>query len=86
MKTFLPFLILLSACSTVSNNPSREMTSTKRVISSAEEDFSWVEQLDFDKKTEEKYRADKDEFDFSSSDESAHALIKEIRRDCDQNR
>lgn len=77
MKKILPLLILLTACSTTTPNPSREVASSKRAISSAEEDFSWVEQLDFDKKSEEKYRADKDEFDFSSSDESAHALVKE---------
>ena len=78
MKKLLPFLILLAACSTTTpTNPSREIASSKRTISSAEEDFSWVEQLDFDKKAEEKYRADKDDFDFSSSDESAHALVKE---------
>ncbi|MBC7714330.1 MAG: tetratricopeptide repeat protein [Rhizobacter sp.] len=77
MKKLLPFLILLAACSTETTTPSREIASSQRAISSAEEDFSWVEKLDFDKKTEEKYRSDKDEFDFSSSDESAHALIKE---------
>lgn len=77
MKKILPLLILLSACSTATNYPSREIASTKRALSSSEEDFSWVEQLDFDKKSEEKYRADKDEFDFSSTDESAHALAKE---------
>ena len=73
MKKLLPLLILLSACSSNPTAPSKD----KRGISSTEEDFSWVESLDFDKKTEEKYRADKDEFDFSSSDESAHALVKE---------
>lgn len=71
MKKILPLMILLTACSTSEN------VSSKRTLSSTEEDFSWVEQLDFDKKLEEKYRADKDEFDFSSSDESAHALVKE---------
>lgn len=77
MKKLLPILLILSACSTTPENVSREIASSKRAVSSAEEDFSWVEQLDFDKKSEEKYRADKDEFDFSSSDESSHALIKE---------
>ncbi len=76
MKKLLPLLLILSACSTTSN-VSREIASSKRGVSSAEEDFSWVEQLDFDKKKEEKYDADKDEFDFSSSDESSHALVKE---------
>lgn len=70
-KLLLPLLLLvLSACSTTPENVVRKNAS-------ADEDFKWVEGLDFDKKTEEKYRADKDEFDFSSSDESSHALIKE---------
>lgn len=78
MKKLLPVLLLiLSACSTTPGNVSRDIASSKREISSAEDDFKWVEGLDFDKKKEEKYRADKDEFDFSSSDESAHALVKE---------
>ena len=78
MKKLLPFLLILTSCSSnTSTNTSREIASSKRIISSTEEDFAWVEQLDFDKKSEEKYRADKDEFDFSSSDESAHALVKE---------
>lgn len=77
MKKLLPLLLILSACSTTPDSVSRRSTSSKRAVSSTEEDYSWVEQLDFDKKTEEKYRADKDEFDFSSSDESTYALVKE---------
>ena len=77
MKKLLPILILLSACSTMPDNISREIASSKRGVSSTEEDFSWVEKLDFDKKAEEKYKADKDEFDLSSADESTHALSKE---------
>ncbi|MBC7429509.1 MAG: tetratricopeptide repeat protein [Bacteriovorax sp.] len=77
MKRLLPLIILLSACSTATNYPSREIASAKKEVSVGEDDFGWVEQLDFGKKSEEKYRADKDEFDFSSTDESAHALIKE---------
>ena len=78
MKRLLPvLLIILASCSTTHENGSRSITSTKRTVSSAEDDYSWVEQLDFDKKVEEKYKAEKDEFDFSSSDESAHALAKE---------
>lgn len=77
MKKLLPLLLILSACSSTTSNVSRDIASTKRAVSSAEEDFSWVEQLDFDKKKETKYEADKDEFDFSSSDESTYALVKE---------
>jgi tetratricopeptide (TPR) repeat protein len=77
MKKLLPILLLvLSACSTTPGNVSGDKVN-KRALSSSEDDFKWVEGLDFDKKSEEKYRADKDEFDFSSSDESAHALVKE---------
>ena len=77
MKKLLPLIVLiLASCSTTPEKASREIASSKRAVSS-EEDFSWVEQLNFDKRTEEKYRADKDEFDFSSSDESSHALLKE---------
>lgn len=78
MKKLLPvLLLLLASCSTTPGNVSRDIASVKRSVSSADDDYKWVEGLDFDKKTEEKYRADKDEFDFSSSDESSHALIKE---------
>lgn len=72
MRIILPLLLIISSCASSPTSKS----SLKRGISS-EDDYSWVEQLDFDKKTEEKYRSDKDEFDFSSSDESAHALVKE---------
>jgi Flp pilus assembly protein TadD len=79
MKKILPVLLLfLSACSTHESHVTREIASTsaaKRSVSSADDD--WVEKLDFNKKSEEKYRADNDEFNFSSSDESAHALVKE---------
>lgn len=75
MKKILPLLLILSACA---SSPTSSVMSYKlRGISSSDEDYSWVDQLNFDKRTEEKYRADKDEFDFSSSDESAHALVKE---------
>ena len=71
MKKILPMILLvLSACSTSPDNVSRNSAS-------ADEDFDWVEGLNFEKKNEERYRADKDEFNFSSSDESSYALIKE---------
>jgi tetratricopeptide (TPR) repeat protein len=78
VKKLLPVLILLSACSTNVAIPNREIASSKKEVSKAPVDeYAWVEQLDFDKKVEEKYRSDKDEFDFSSTDESAHSLVKE---------
>lgn len=74
MKKLLPLLLVLASCSTYkSEMPSRAIAAE----ASKEEDFSWVEKLDFDKKTEAKYRADKDEFNVSSSEENSHALIKE---------
>ncbi|MBY0415418.1 MAG: tetratricopeptide repeat protein [Bdellovibrionales bacterium] len=81
MKKLLPImLIILSSCASNPDYVSRDSVAKKRSSSSttaSEEDFSWVEKLDFNRKTEEKYRADTDEFDFSSTDESAHALVKE---------
>ncbi len=71
MKKLFILLVLVS-CSTERIQPARSLAAV-----STEEDFSWVEQLDFNKKSEEKYKADKDEFDFSSSSESSHVLIKE---------
>ncbi len=72
MKKILPLLLLvLSACSTSTENVARNSAS------SDDDDLKWVEGLDFNKKNEEKYRADKDEFNFSTSDESSYALIKE---------
>lgn len=71
-KIIIPLLIILSACST-----SETTKDSKRNLSSSEEEFSWIEQLDFDKKSEETYRADRDEFKLSNSDESSYALVKE---------
>ena len=73
MKKLFLVLLLASACST-------QNVSTKRTVANdpiKEEDFSWVEQLDFDKKTEEKYRSDKDVFTATSAEEANHALVKE---------
>lgn len=73
INKILPLFLILSSCAGQPSNPVRK-TAAEAI---KEEDYSWVEQLDFDKKTEEKYRADKDEFTFSSSEESSHALLKE---------
>jgi len=79
MKIIFVLLFILSACA--SNDTTKETnlrnTMSKRVVSSAEDDFTWVEQLDFDKKTEEKYQANKDGFDFSSKDTAENALLQE---------
>ncbi len=72
MKKLLPLLLLLSACA--SNSTYRKTAADEKV--KPEEDYSWVDQLNFDKKTEAKYQADKDEFNLSS-EEASHALVKE---------
>lgn len=75
MKKLLPVLLVLASCSSYqTQKPSRYVAAE---ATTKEEDFSWVEKLDFDKKTEAKYSADKDEFKVSGNEESTHALIKE---------
>jgi tetratricopeptide (TPR) repeat protein len=69
--TNLLALILLGSCA---SSNYRQSASDEKVM--PEEDYSWVEQLNFDKKSEAKYQADNDEFKLSS-EESNHALIKE---------
>jgi tetratricopeptide (TPR) repeat protein len=63
---------MLSACA--SNSNYRKSATDENV--KLEEDYSWVEQLNFDKKVETKYQADKDEFNLSTQ-EASHALVKE---------
>lgn len=79
IKLLSAILLILAACSTPETHNTREVASvsSSRAISSSDEDMNWVEKLDFNKKNEEKYKPDKDEFNFSSSDESSHALVKE---------
>lgn len=74
MKKLLPLLILLTACASSPGNVYRKSAADENA--KPEEDYGWVDQLNFDKKTETKYRADKDEFDISS-EEPGHALVKE---------
>jgi tetratricopeptide (TPR) repeat protein len=74
MKKLLPLILLLSACASSPDNNYRKGAAEENT--KAEEDYSWVDQLNFDKKTETKYQSDKDEFDISS-EESSHALVKE---------
>ncbi|RPJ77562.1 MAG: hypothetical protein EHM20_05960, partial [Alphaproteobacteria bacterium] len=74
MKILLPLLIILSACSSTPSNIYRKSAADEKV--KPEEDYSWVDQLNFDKKTEMKYEANKDEFNISS-EEASHALVKE---------
>jgi tetratricopeptide (TPR) repeat protein len=74
MKNILPILLILSSCATSSNSMYRKSAADENV--KPEDDYSWVNQLSFDKKTETKYRSDKDEFDISS-EETNHALVKE---------
>jgi tetratricopeptide (TPR) repeat protein len=74
VKKLLPVLILLSACSSTPGNVVRKTAADGD--GKTEEDYSWVEQLNFDRKAETKYQADKDEFNISS-EEPGHALVKE---------
>lgn len=73
MKKLLPLLLILSACASNSNY---RKNANDEAASKTEEDYSWVDQLNFDKKSETKYQPDKDEFDISS-EENSHALVKE---------
>jgi tetratricopeptide (TPR) repeat protein len=74
VKKLLPLLLVLASCSSHQiQQPSRYVAAE----TTKEEDFSWVEKLDFDKKTEAKYSADKDEFNVSGGEENSHALVKE---------
>lgn len=74
MKKILPLILLLSACSTTPGNVYRKSAADEKI--KPEEDYGWIDQLNFDKKVETKYLAEKDGFDISS-EESAHALVKE---------
>lgn len=74
MKKILPLLIILSACSTAPQGVYRKNAAEENT--KIEDDYSWVDQLNFDKKAETKYVADKDEFNISS-EEDAHSLVKE---------
>ena len=69
-----PLLLIISACSSTPSGIYRKGAADEAV--KPEEDYSWVDQLNFDKKTEAKYQPDKDEFDMSS-EEARHALVKE---------
>ena len=72
MKKIIPLLLILSACATQSNY---RKGASEEVVK-LEDDYSWVDQLNFDKKSESKYQADKDEFNIAS-EENGHALVKE---------
>jgi len=74
MKKILPLILILSSCATTTTSVYRKSAADENV--KPEDDYSWVNQLNFDKKTETKYRSDKDEFDISS-EEASHALVKE---------
>lgn len=74
MKKLLPLLILLSACSSTPERVYRKNAADENA--KPEEDYRWVDQLNFDKKVEKKYQADKDEFKLAT-EETSHALVKE---------
>jgi len=67
-------LILSSSCSSTQTN--RHFASDEPV--KLNDDLNWVDALDFDKKTETKYEASKDENkNVSSKDEEKIAVVKE---------
>jgi Flp pilus assembly protein TadD len=76
MKKILPLqlIILLSLTACAGNSNYRKGAADEKV--QGEEDYGWVDQLNFDKKSEKKYQADSDEFKLSS-EEATHALVKE---------
>jgi Flp pilus assembly protein TadD len=74
MKKILPLFLLLSACASSPHNPYRKSAADENAT--LEEGYDWVNQLNFDKKTEAKYRPDQDEFNISS-EEAGHVLVKE---------
>ena len=69
----LIFLIILASCS--SNTTNRKYASDEQL--KLEDNYNWVDSLDFDKKAETKYKADSDEFNTKKSDEQANVLVKE---------
>lgn len=74
MKKLLSLMVILSACTHSPSNIYRKNANDETRM--PEEDYSWVEQLNFDKKVEKNYQAGKDEFDVSP-EESGRALVKE---------
>ena len=67
-------LFIVTACSSTPSGVYRKGAADEKV--KPEDDYSWVDQLNFDRKTETKYQPEKDEFNLSS-DEPGHALVKE---------
>ena len=73
----ISYVILLLTVASCASSPSgiyRKGAADEKV--KPEDDYSWVDQLNFDRKTETKYQPEKDEFNLSS-DEPGHALVKE---------
>lgn len=76
MKKLVPLQLVLLLCLTACAGNTNYRSSAADEKVKAEDDYGWVDQLNFDKKAETKYQADKDEFDLSS-EEATHALVKE---------
>lgn len=75
MKKTIIFLLLSSLISCSSTDSKRSFASEKEELK-LDDNYNWVESLDFDKKVETKYKADKDEFDVKKVDKDT-VLIKE---------
>lgn len=73
MKKLFLLIFIISSCSTV---PEKAFRKTADEGSKKADDYSWVDQLNFDKKVETKYQSDKDEFNIQS-ETSNHALVRE---------
>ena len=71
---YLFLLSLAASCSSTPNGVYRKGAADEKV--KPEDDYSWVDQLNFDRKVETKYQPEKDEFNLAS-DEPGHALVKE---------
>lgn len=76
MKKALLLLVILSACTSTPPKKNIYRKNADDGSVKTEDNFTWVDQLNFDKKEEKKYVADKDEFDLAT-EESSHALVKE---------
>ncbi len=75
MKIAISLILLVSIFGCSSNSSQRSFASEKEELK-LDDNYNWVESLDFDKKTETKYKPEKDEFDLKKSDKDT-VLIKE---------
>ena len=70
------FLIILSSLVSCSSSESKRSFASEKEELKLDDNYNWVESLDFDKKVETKYKPEKDEFDVKKVDKDT-VLIKE---------